>query len=82
VLVLTILNRLDKHKGFVYGKAYMGDRGDGESRIVIPVRARKNSQGQCSVCGCCGPAYDRLCERSFQYVPLGGLPEPEVTHRF
>ena len=74
MLVITILNRLDKHKGFVYGKAYMETKEDGGSSIVIPVRSRKNSRGKCSVCGCCGPAYDRLCERSFQYVPLWGIP--------
>ncbi|MCX5757536.1 MAG: ISL3 family transposase [Candidatus Hydrogenedentes bacterium] len=43
-------------------------------RIEIPVRPRKDSQGVCSVCGRRGPAYDRLSERSFQYVPLWGIP--------
>ena len=74
MLVITILNRLDKHKGFVYGNASMVDDENGRSRIVIAVRARKNSRGVCSACGHPGPAYDRLCERSFQYVPLWGIP--------
>jgi transposase len=74
MLVVTVLNRLEKHKGFIYGKARMMDTEEGKFWIEIPVRARKSSQGVCSVCGHPGPAYDRLSERSFQYVPLWGIP--------
>jgi transposase len=74
MLVVTVLNRLEKHKGFIYGKALMVNGEEGMLRIEIPVRPRKGSQGVCSVCGRRGPAYDRLSERSFQYVALWGIP--------
>ena len=74
MLVTTILNRLDKHKGFVYGKAVLVEDGKTGKRLEISIQARKNSRGLCSVCGRPGPSYDRLSERTFHYVPLWGIP--------
>ena len=36
MLVVTILNRLDKHKGFVYGKAFMKNRDASHFSISPP----------------------------------------------
>jgi transposase len=68
--VKSVLNRVEKHKGFVYGKAKWGDDGNA---LVIPVEPRKGSQPRCSICGLKGATYDRLPERRFQFVPLWGM---------
>jgi transposase len=68
--VKSVLNRVEKHKGFVYGKAKWEEGG---SALVVPVEPRKGSQPRCSVCGLKGAAYDRLPERRFQFVPLWGI---------
>jgi len=68
----TILNRLEKHKSFVYGSARWEEPADGPA-LVIPIRPRKNSRPVCSGCGRHGRPYDRLAERRFEYVPLWGM---------
>ena len=70
MLVTTILNKVEKHKGFVFGKARMKVGDDGRERIEVPVRPRKNGKARCSGCGRPSPLYDRLKERRFHYVPL------------
>jgi transposase len=40
---------------------------------VVQVRPRSNSRPSCSGCGRRGPAYDRLEERRFEFVPLWGI---------
>jgi transposase len=74
MLVTTILNFIEKHKGFVYGPARLSRDGTGAPLIEIPVLPRKNSMGICSVCGRRGSTYDHLAERAFHYVPLWGIP--------
>ncbi len=66
----TILNAIEKNKAFVYGDARWGARG---KRIEVPIRARRNSRAVCSGCGKPAPGYDRLPERTFEYVPLWGV---------
>lgn len=70
--LLNILHRLYAHKGFVYGEPVFCKH-DGREAIEVPLRPRKGSQGICSGCGERGPGYDRLPERSFQFVPLWGM---------
>src|SRR4029077_18127509 len=70
--VKTILNRLYKQRGFVYGEAEWC-RESGRAALRVPVRARANSQPICAGCRRPGPGYDRLPERTFQFVPLWGL---------
>jgi transposase len=70
--LLTILHRLYRHKGFVYGKPEFVDDGD-RPAIRIPLRPRKGSRPVCSGCRRRGPGYDTLAERHFQFVPLWGL---------
>lgn len=71
--VTTILNRIEKHKGFVFGKARLVSGDDGRERIEVAVRSRRGSKGACSSCGRHGSVYDHLPERRFEYVPLWGF---------
>jgi hypothetical protein len=69
--IQTILNRVEKFKSFVYAAAHLQERPDGPA-LVVRVRPRERSRPQCSGCGRLGPVYDRLEERSFQFVPVWG----------
>jgi transposase len=69
----TLLNRVEKHKGFVLEMPCFGTDDAGRERIEVPVRPRKSSQGLCSGCGRRGSTYDHLSERCFDYVPLWGI---------
>lgn len=71
--VTTILNRVEKHKGFVFGTARFVNGGNGCEHIEVAVRPRRGSKGRCSGCGRRGSAYDHLPERRFEYVPLWGF---------
>jgi transposase len=70
--IQTILKRVQKFKSFVYGDARL-EEGGGGSALVVRVRPRKNGRPHCSGCGRPGPAYDRLEERRFEFVPLWGI---------
>ena len=70
--IQTILNRVEKFKSFVYGKACLEEADDGPTQVV-QVQPRKNSRPYCSGCGRPGSAYDRLEERRFEFVPLWGI---------
>jgi transposase len=71
--LLTILNRIEKHKSFVYGTGCLEQTAGGKEYVLIPIRPRKNSKPECSGCGQRCSTYDRLKERRFEYVPLWGL---------
>jgi transposase len=68
MLLKTILNRVERHKGFVYGKVSWLNRG--RPSIAVEIQARANSKALCSGCGEPGPTYDHLRERLFEFVPL------------
>lgn len=68
----TILNQVQKHKSFVYGKVRRG-RINGRKSLEVGIHPRKNSRPVCSGCGRRGPQYDRLAPRRFEFVPLWGL---------
>lgn len=67
----TILNRVERQKGFVYAAVRFAD--DQRSTLEATVRERLGSRPICSGCGRKGPGYDRLPERRYQYVPLWAL---------
>lgn len=69
----TILNRLDRHRSFVYGKARFVETESGGADLEVAVSARTNSRAVCSGCDQPGPGYDTLRERRWQYVPLWGF---------
>ena len=68
----TILNRVEKHKSFVYGKMRCC-RIKGQLSLEVNLRPRRGSRPICADCGQRGPQYDRLKPRRFQFVPLWGL---------
>jgi transposase len=68
----TILNRVEKHRSFVYDRVRLIEEG-GSARVEVEVRARKNSRARCSSCGRGAPGYDRLAPRRFEFVPLWGI---------
>jgi transposase len=66
--VKTVLNRVHKIKGFVYGKIGMV-----AGAIEVEVLARQGSRPICSMCGRKCPGYDVLEERRFAFVPLWAI---------
>jgi transposase len=68
----TILNRLEKHKSFVYGSMTLDESGL-EPRLLIRIKPRRGSRPVCSGCGKRGPRYGHGEEREFEYLPLWGL---------
>ena len=69
--VKTILNRIEKHRSFVYGSVHwaQGPR----LELEVEIRARANAKARCSGCGHRRPGYDTLGERRFEHVPLWGI---------
>jgi transposase len=70
--IQTILNRVERFKSFVYAGATLEEAAGGPA-LVVRMRPRKNGRAYCSGCGRPGPAYDRLDERRFEFVPLWGI---------
>jgi transposase len=67
----TLLNRVERLRGFVYKSSRL--IAGKVPRIEIKLRARANSKGMCSHCQKPAPGYDRLPERKFEFVPLWGI---------
>jgi transposase len=72
MLVKTILNRVQKHRSFVYGDARLLEE-EGRLVLEVDIQPRANSKAVCSVCGHRRPGYDRLAPRRFEFVPLWGI---------
>jgi transposase len=72
MLVKTLLNSVEKHKGFLYEtiKLVMVGR---HKQLHVKVRPKKRCRGRCSKCRTPGPTYDTLEVRKFQFVPLWGI---------
>jgi transposase len=68
----TILNRIEKHRSFVYGDVRLEERGD-RLHLEVDVRPRANGRPVCSGCGRRRPGYDRLSPRRYEFVPLWGI---------
>ena len=69
--VKTILNRIEKHRSFVYGSVrWVEGR---RLELEVEVRARANARARCSGCGRKRPGYDTLGPRRFEHVPLWGI---------
>lgn len=65
----TLLNYVEKHKSFVYGKVTWTSDFP-QPALEVRIVPRANGRPICSGCGRPGPGYDRLAERRFEYVPL------------
>jgi transposase len=72
MLLQTILNRVEKQPGFVYGPVRFVPVRD-RPGLEIELRGRKNRRPRCSGCQQPGPGYDTLAPRRFEFVPLWGL---------
>jgi transposase len=70
--IKTILNRLQKQPGFVYGPVRLEDGPQGLHLTVEIVPHRRN-RPRCSGCLRRGGHYDTLTVRAFEFVPLWGL---------
>ena len=70
--IQTILNRVQKHKGFVYGEAKLLKEKK-ETVLEVSVRAWKGSRGKCSQCGRKAAGYDVLAPRRFEFIPFWGI---------
>lgn len=68
----TILNRVERHKSFVYGSVALTEA-DEETVLEVTITARANGRPVCSGCGRKGPGYDRQPERRYQFVPLWNI---------
>jgi transposase len=68
----TILNRVYKHKSFVYTDVKMIQEKD---NLVLTVRIepRRRRRPVCSGCGQPGPGYDTLPSRRFEFIPFWGM---------
>lgn len=67
----TLLNFVEKYKGFVYGDIRLEKKA--VPRLIVEVRPHKRSKPLCSGCEKPGPHYDTQKVRYFQFVPLWGL---------
>ena len=70
--VQTILNRVQKQRGFVYGAVRLG-QARGALVIEVDIRPRANRRLTCAGCAQPGPGYDTLAPRRFEFVPLWGM---------
>ena len=70
--IQTILNRVQKFKSFVYRDARLAEQVVGPA-LIVDVEPRKRSRPICSGCGKARPAYDRLKERRFEFIPIWGI---------
>src|SRR3974390_578374 len=66
----TILNQCHHQQGFVYQHARFGPD---KKPIEVAVRPREGSAAICSGCRKPAPGYDRLPERSFEFIPFWGF---------
>jgi hypothetical protein len=68
----SILNRVQKHKSFVYEEVEWGR--DGERAILrVSIRPRAHTRPVGSGCKRARPGYDTLPVRDFEFVPLWGI---------
>ena len=73
MLLKTILNRVQKFQSFVYTQVRWTETLRGQA-LEIAVRPRRGNSPVCSRCGDQGSGYDTLAPRSFEFVPLWGIP--------
>jgi len=69
----SILNRVERHKSFVYKDATFVERDGASLSIEVRIEPRANGRPICSKCGKQRPGYDRLAARRFEFVPLWNI---------
>lgn len=73
MLLKTILNRVQPHRGFVYGQPEIVEQVGGPE-IHVEINPRRNGRPRCPGCERPRPGYDTLPQRRFEFVPLWGIP--------
>jgi transposase len=68
----TILNRVYRHRGFVYTDCRLTPSKT-SPRVLATIKPRKGSQPVCSGCNRKAPGYDTLAERLFEFIPIWGI---------
>lgn len=74
MLLKTILNRVQRHRGFVYEAVRLVEDEVRGLVLEVEMRPRATSRPRCSGCAQPGPGYDALASRHFEFVPLWGIP--------
>ena len=69
--IKTILNRIHRHRSFIYGRARLVQQR--QLALEVEVRPRAHSRARCSGCGRKAAGYDMLPARRFEFVPLWGI---------
>jgi transposase len=72
MLIKTLLNRVQKQPGFVYGASWLAQE-RGRLILEIELRARAKRLPRCARCRRPGPGYDTLPPRRWEFVPLWGI---------
>ena len=71
MLIKTILNQIQRFKGFVFGDVSLRKRPLQKSTLVVEIRPRKESRPECPICGRKRPTYDTSRRaREVDYLPL------------
>ena len=70
--IKTILNRIQKQRGFVYGTVQLEEQIGGLA-LTVDIAPHRRNRPRCAGCGQAGRVYDRLTPRRFEFVPLWGL---------
>lgn len=70
--VKRILNRVQKHQGFVYTDMELVEE-NRQLVLNVTLEPRRNSRAVCSGCGVKRAGYDRLGPRRFEFVPFWGI---------
>jgi len=70
--VNTILNRIQRQPGFVYGRVELIEE-RGHMVLGVKIWPRARNRALCSGCGQRQPGYDTLSVRRFQFVHLWGI---------
>jgi len=69
----TILNRVQKHQGFVYGAIELTPEAE-PLVLQVAIRPRSNGRPICSGCGRKRPGYDtQKTPRRFEFIPFWGI---------
>ena len=71
MLIKTVLNQIERFKGFVFGEVTLQKRLFQKPTIVVEIRPRKGSRPECPLCGRKRPIYDTSrWARDVEYLPL------------
>ena len=68
MLIKTILNKIEKFKGFVYKDIHLIGK-ESDKTLEVRIEARRNSRGVCNGCGHRYGTYDTQKERRYEYIP-------------